>query len=142
MRSGPIIIVEDDETDQELICDALDELGVKNERILLQNGAEALDYLRTTTDKPFIIICDINLPRMSGTELRTAVNSEEYLRRKCIPFIFFSTNANHAAVSKAYDESVQGFFVKGNSFKEIKDKISLMVSYWTECLHPNSMREV
>lgn len=141
MRSGPIVIIEDDEADVEIVCQALDELEVKNRRILLQNGADALDYLRTAHEQPFIILCDINLPKLSGIELRAAIDEDEKLRRKSIPFIFFSTSASASDVRKAYEESVQGFFLKGNSYAEIKELLRLMVAYWRECVHPNALRE-
>jgi hypothetical protein len=48
---GPIIIVEDDEEDKELLVDVLKELQISNELKVFLEGSQVLDYLRTTTDR-------------------------------------------------------------------------------------------
>ena len=108
-KSGPIIIVEDDPEDQEVIADVLQLNGVTNELRFFIHGKEALDYLLTTAERPFLIICDINMPVMNGLELRAEINKSEYLVRKSIPFIFYTTHAEKHAVEQAYHLLVQGF---------------------------------
>lgn len=137
MINGPIVLVEDDVDDQEFICEALKALHVTNEVIIFENGQKALDYLNLTTQKPFLIISDVNLPVMNGLQLKTNIYKSEYLRSKSIPFIFLSTSADIKAVNQAYDLSVQGFFAKESSYDKIKEQLSMIVKYWTLCKHPN-----
>ena len=137
-RKGPIIIVEDDLDDQEIVKDILQSLKLSNTLLLFTDGTEALTYLETTHEQPFIILCDINLPKMNGLEFRLEINSNERLRKKSIPFIFFSTNASRDTVSKAYDLTVQGFFVKQHTLTELKDTLELIIKYWSHCRHPNN----
>ncbi|HYH13638.1 MAG TPA: response regulator, partial [Flavisolibacter sp.] len=111
-KTGPIIIVEDDPEDQEVIADVLQLNGVKNELKFFDNGKLALDYLLKTTDNPFLIICDINMPVMNGLELRKEINKSDVLTQKSIPFVFYTTHAEKHAVEEAYRMSVQGFFQK------------------------------
>ena len=138
VKKGPVIIVEDDRDDQELIAESLKDLGGEHELRVFFNGKEALDYLNTTKEQPFIIICDINMPIMDGFTFRQLIQSDEYLRRKSIPFVFLSTDASPVAVIKAYDLSVQGFFKKPTSFDSLRDSIKMMMDYWTACRHVNS----
>src|SRR5688500_6278731 len=135
-KKGPLIIVEDDIDDQEIIREVFDSLGLKNTLLLFSDGFEALTYLQTTAEQPFLILCDINLPKINGLELRERINADEKLRKKSIPFIFFSTNAGRDAVEKAYDLTVQGFFVKNHTLQELRDTLSLIVNYWAHCKHP------
>lgn len=137
-KAGPIIIVEDDLEDQEVIADVLQLNGVKNELKFFDNGKSALDYLLKTSDKPFLIICDINMPVMNGLELRNEINKSEYLAQKSIPFVFYTTHAEKHAVEKAYFMSVQGFFQKPGTITEIQQLLHQIVSYWLSCHHPNS----
>lgn len=138
-KRGPIVLVEDDIEDQLLVREALEMVGNEHEFKTFNNGEEALQYLMHTTDKPFIIICDINMPRMDGLTLRAMINSIDYLRKKSIPFIFFSTTASLDSIEKAYELTVQGFFVKPSSFQDLTQTLSMIVSYWNVCKHPNKM---
>ncbi len=137
-KNGPLVIVEDDLDDQEIIREVFESLEVSNTLLLFSDGVEALTYLKTTTDQPFLILCDINLPKLNGLQLREQINMDERLRKKSVPFIFFSTNAGRDAVEKAYDLTVQGFFIKNHTLQELQDTLRLIISYWTLCKHPNN----
>ena len=137
-KHARLVIVEDDLDDQEIIREVFNSLEVSNTLLLFSDGVQALTYLQTTTDQPFLILCDINLPKLNGLELREQINKDERLRRKSVPFIFFSTNAGRDAVERAYDLTVQGFFVKNHTLQELQDTLRLIISYWTLCKHPNN----
>ena len=138
MKSGPIILVEDDVDDQEFITDALQTLGVKNQIQIFDNGQKALDYLKNTEQQPFIILSDVNLPIMNGLQLKSEIQETEYLRVKAIPFIFLSTSADSKAVYDAFELNVQGFFVKENTYDGIHQQLKQIIDYWKNCRHPNS----
>lgn len=135
---GPIISIEDDFDDQFLIQSILDELGISNQLIFFTNGLDALLYLETTQEQPFIILCDINMPIMNGLELRQRIEQNEYLRKKSIPFIFLSTADNPYIINTAYELTIQGFFKKENSFADLRNRIKICFEYWQSCLHPNN----
>jgi CheY-like chemotaxis protein len=139
--STPIVIVEDDSDDQFLIKRIFQRMGVTVPLLFFENGKEALDYLESTSKETFMILSDINMPLMNGLELRDRINKNEELRRKSIPFIFFSTAARPADVRSAYDMTVQGFFVKEPNLESMEESLELMVNYWTKCKHPNSVHE-
>lgn len=136
--TGPIIVLEDDADDQEILTDIFHSLQVPNELKFFNNGQKVLDYLRTTTDKPFIIITDMNLPVMNGLELREEIYNDEYLRRKGIPYIFLSTSSSKLYIEKAYELNVQGYFQKEDNYASIQKMIKMIIDYWKFCLHPNS----
>jgi len=133
---APIVIIEDDADDQEIIKSLCGEIGICGGLQFYSDGSEALDFLRTTTIKPFIILCDINMPKMNGLQLREEINRDENLRKKSIPFIFFSTAASPDQVTAAYDMTVQGFFVKENSFRETAKTLEIIFTYWRKCKQP------
>jgi CheY-like chemotaxis protein len=137
----PIVVVEDDADDQFLLRKVFERLGVESELLFFYNGKEAWDYLKTTTRKTFMILCDINMPVMNGLELRQRINNDEEMRKKSIPFIFLSTAARSIDVDKAFDLSVQGFFVKESTFSEMENAMRVIVDYWDKCKHPNSLKK-
>jgi CheY-like chemotaxis protein len=136
----PIVIVEDDADDQYFIRTICEKLGVTAELLFFEDGLRALDYLQTTTSKTFMILCDINMPVMNGIELRRKIQENEQLRRKSIPFVFLSTAARQKEVEEAYDLTVQGFFVKASQLNEMEKSLELILQYWVECKHPNSLK--
>lgn len=137
-RYGPIVIVEDDHDDQMIYKEIVESLHPKNEVNVFDNGEDVLKFLRDTPVQPFVIISDINLPRMTGLELRRQINADEALRKKSIPFIFLSTTDAGHIVDEAYDLTVQGFFVKAHVYAEIATQLKCIFEYWKSCKHPNN----
>ena len=91
---------------------------------------EALNYLLTTMENPFLIISDINLPTMNGFDFKISINQNEFLKKKNIPFIFLSTNSDKTAINKAFDVLAQGYFIKPVKLIDIKEMILKIVDYW------------
>src|ERR1043165_7529210 len=117
MKSGPIILIDDDEDDKDIFLEILRELQIPNPVIWFQKCDEAFTYLIETTEQPFIIFCDLNLPGLSGIECKRRIDKDINLRKKSIPFVFFSTTTDQRTVNEAYTEmTVQGFFQKPSSY--------------------------
>jgi CheY-like chemotaxis protein len=137
--SGPIINIDDDEDDHEIIIAVCEKLGVSEQLKCFRDGQKALEYLKISMHYPSIILCDINMPKVTGFELRKAINANNILRERSVPFIFYSTAADLNQVRKAYDEmTVQGFFLKGSTFEEAERTFKVILDYWLLCKHPNS----
>jgi CheY-like chemotaxis protein len=136
-KTCPIIVIEDDTDDQELLVEIFKELNYNNEIIYFGDGSKALEYLIKTDVHPFLILSDINMPKMNGFELRGQIFTNEQLKTKCIPYLFFTTSADKKAVTDAYSLSVQGFFLKANSMGDLKNTIYKIVEYWKECIAPS-----
>jgi CheY-like chemotaxis protein len=137
-KNGPVIIIEDDVDDQEVLKEIFKKLDYKNDVIFFSDGQSALDYLNQPDTLPFLILSDINLPKLNGFELRTKLKTDANLAVKCIPYLFFSTALNQRAVIDAYSMSVQGFFVKQNKVAEVEKTISVIMEYWKRCAAPNN----
>jgi len=139
-KSGPIIVIEDDFDDQEIFDEIFKELNYQNEVIYFIDGLKALDFLTHSPIEPFIILSDINMPKLSGLELREQVHNNEDLRLKCIPYLFFTTSAEQKHVIDAYSKSIQGFFIKPDNYENFKLSIKKILEYWQECVSPNYIK--
>lgn len=137
-KKGPIIVIEDDADDQEMLTMVFKELGYANEIVFFGDGLSALEYLQDEKIYPFIILSDINLPKLNGFELKKMVHTNEGLSVKCIPYLFFSTAVNKQAVYDAYTMSAQGFFLKPDTYAKLKHTVHVMIMYWQECYSPNN----
>jgi CheY-like chemotaxis protein len=137
-NNKPIIIIDDDDEDLDLIRDALAELKVENEIIVFDDGVKFIDFIRATDNKAFFILCDVNMSKINGLELKKMIYDDEHLRLKCVPFIFMSTSGASTEVMRAYSYGVQGYFIKPPSFGEIKDLLHSIFRYWSHSQHPGS----
>jgi len=139
-KRGPIIIIEDDTDDQDILVEIFTELNYNNKLIFFKDSIQALEFLTNTEVEPFLVLSDINMPKLNGMELRAKVHNNEDLRLKSIPYLFFSTSAEQKHVIEAYSRSIQGFFVKPASYEKLKNTIIKIVEYWQECVSPNYIK--
>ena len=138
---GPILLIEDDSNDADVIATAIREIGIPNVVKILDNAQEALDYLYSTTDQPYLILCDIRMPGMDGLAFRKSIIGDPYLKKKSIPFIYYSALASQEIINSAFDLDVQGFFKKTEEFGRIKEQLLSIFMYWKQCFHPNKKVE-
>lgn len=137
-KNGPILILNDDADDIDILEQAFKNKQVPNQRYYFRDGRELLHYLRTTEEQPFIIISDVKLAGMDGFEVREMIQQDDYLIKKGIPFIYFSIDARKSTIERAYKLTVQGFFEKENTIPGIEDQLGKILNYWDTCKHPNS----
>jgi CheY-like chemotaxis protein len=133
---GPIMIIEDDMDDQELLEEIFSILDYPNPVIFFTDGNEALEYLLETNTPPVLIISDINMPKISGIEIREKINSNKKLQKLHIPYVFFTT-AQKATVASVCSLTDNGFFTKPNTMLEIQNTIKTIVEYWLGCYTPS-----
>jgi len=132
-RQRPLILVDDDAEDQELMLLALKELGYKNEVKFFNDAESALAYLYESEQVPFLIVSDINMPKMDGIAFKRKIEGSDVLRSKCIPFIFLSTSTEF--VSETCDMNIQGYFEKGSSWIELQETVKIILRYWERTRH-------
>ena len=133
-KTGPIVIIEDDQEDQEILQMAFDDLQLGNEILFFSDGENAYAHLTTTAVEPFLIFSDINMPKLNGFELRERIQQNEEARIKAVPFLFFTTASDPIHVIDAYSKSIQGFFIKPFDFNELKITIKSITDYWQRCV--------
>lgn len=138
-KTGPVVILEDDPDDRELLAEVFEKLEIANKLIWFTTADVAFDYLKTTPEQPFIILSDVNLPGENGIEFKRRIDHDDELRRKSIPFIFYSTSVDQEAINEAYMKlTVQGFFQKPDKLSETEKRLRVIIDYWKDCRHPNS----
>ncbi|HMJ48280.1 MAG TPA: response regulator [Ferruginibacter sp.] len=132
----PILLVEDDADDCELIQLAFTEAGVKNPFVCFTSGDEALAYLKSTKENIFFIISDVNMPRMNGLDLKKNINKDDFLNDKTIPFVFLTTSTSYLVVKEAYKLCPQGYFQKPNNIQGLTTVVKTIIDYWQKNVLP------
>lgn len=137
-KTGAVVIIEDDMDDRIFLSRVFEDIGIENETIWFSKGIEAFEFLSATNRNIFIIFSDVKLPAESGLELKQKIDANPRLRKKSIPFVFYSTSANQRDIDQAYTEmTIQGFFQKVGDYEETKKLMRTVFDYWSICKHPN-----
>ncbi len=138
---GPIIFIDDDLDDQILFKPLLERLAPNNQVIFFDNGQQAINHLKTSKEPPFIIISEVSMQVMNGLELRRQIEADAELKRRAVPFIFFTHPVYKPMVDEAYELTIQGFFEKQTSIEQMKQQLEAIINYWKSSLHPNRFAE-
>ncbi|AWH86588.1 response regulator [Flavobacterium album] len=137
-QSGAVVIVEDDMDDRIFLSQVFKEINMEREVLWFSSTSEAFEFLKTTSRYIFLIFSDIQLPAESGLEFKQKIDANPRLRRKSIPFVFYSTSASQRDVDDAYTKmTIQGFFQKLGDYDETKMLMKTVFDYWDICKHPN-----
>lgn len=128
-----ILLVEDDDIDAEAVIRAFRKNRVANPFFIARDGVEALEMLRGENGRerlprPYLILLDLNMPRMSGIEFLGALRSDPDLRNSLV-FVLTTSKRDEDIVS-AYDRNIAGYLVKSDVFDDFLELINLLESYW------------
>jgi DNA-binding NtrC family response regulator len=138
-KNGAIVIIEDDSDDKFVITEILKILGYRNKVLFFSTAEKALEYLIDSDTHPFLILSDIDRPKVNGLELRIKMQTNVRLSEKCVPYLFFTSSANKKSVIDAYRASVQGFFIKSPDFGELRNTLKVIIEYWKQCKAPSQL---
>ncbi|MEO7558850.1 MAG: response regulator [Nitrosospira sp.] len=125
----PILLVEDDQVDTMTVMRALKEIHVTNPVVHLENGEEALLYLQDpASEKPCIILLDLNMPIMNGIEFLQVVKHNEQLKR--IPVIVLTTSEEQQDKMSSFNLGVAGYVVKPVDYRRFVEVMRSIDAYW------------
>lgn len=110
MQPVTIILVEDDPGHARLIEKNIRRAGVNNAITHFENGTDALGYLMSNGSAPTLVLLDLNLPDMSGTQILEALKSKTSTRT--IPVIVLTTTDDKTEIQKCYDLGCNVYITK------------------------------
>ena len=134
--AADILLVEDSPDDVELTLRALKKAHVANPVEVIEDGAEALDYLfgtgahagRDANHTPKVILLDLKLPRLSGLEVLARVRADERTRK--VPVVVLTSSREDADVAAAYRLGANSYIVKPVEFEAFMHAVGEVGLYW------------
>lgn len=118
-----VFLIDDDEDDRELFCEAMEEVAPEIVCFTAANGRKALTQIvNKEIETPDIIFIDINMPIMNGWQCLAMLKEQEFY--KGIPVIMYSTSSHSEDVEKAGELGALCFFTKPPNFNSFKRKFS------------------
>lgn len=130
-----ILFVDDDEDDFLLLRDTFKERHQDVELQWAKDGEEAIDYLQQRgrfrgMARPFLILLDLNMPKLSGQEVLKAIRGNEDLRH--IPVVVLTNSMSKSEAIEAYRSGVTSFIRKPSGYKELLEFVDVFSKYWFE----------
>ncbi len=129
-NSKPILLIEDDNVDVMTVKRVLRDLKIANQLVSTSNGEQALEYLRANGNKkPCVILLDLNMPKMNGTEFLKIVKTDEALKQ--IPVVVLTTSSQQRDVVESFKLGAAGYMVKSVGYGKFVETIRTINLYWT-----------
>jgi CheY-like chemotaxis protein len=138
---GEILLVEDDPYDVELTLTALTENHLKNEIVVVRDGAEALDYLyqrgayaSREAGNPAVILLDLKLPKVDRLEVLKRVKSDPDL--KATPVVMLTSSREELDLAESYDSGSNAYVVKPVGFGKFVEAVKELGLFWAVVNQP------
>lgn len=136
MKDKVILLVEDNPDDVELTLRAFKKNHIVNRLIVAPNGLEALDYLfgrgmyqeRDIKDLPVLIMLDLNLPKINGLEVLTAIRQNEMTR--LLPVVVITSSNRNEDLLASYKLGANSYIPKPVDFNEFMEAVKVLGLYW------------
>ena len=136
MRTGSILLVEDNPSDIELTERAFRRNAIGNKLIVAEDGQEALDYLfrkgdhagRGDEEMPILVLLDLKLPRVDGLEVLRRIRADERTRR--LPVVILTSSSQEQDIATGYDLGTNSYLRKPVDFMQFSDLIRQLGLYW------------
>ena len=128
-----VLVVEDSPEDFEAVARAIGSSGVDAEVRRCESGEAALDYLRRSGEfadapRPTIVLLDLNLPGMNGTEVVEQCKSDESLRS--IPVVILTSSLDGRDVRNCYESGANSYIQKPMAHGELVAIVERIGRYW------------
>lgn len=128
-----ILLVEDNPGDVRLAQEALKESKIRNKLFVVNDGVEAMEYLRrqgkyADAVRPDLILLDLNLPRKSGREVLTEIKTDGSLKR--IPVVVLTVSRAEEDIIKAYDRYANCYITKPLDFNQFMAVTKAIEGFW------------
>ncbi len=124
-----ILLVDDDDVDAMGIERALNKMKLANPFYRARDGVEGLEMLREkAVDQPYMLLLDLNMPRMSGIEMLKELRSDPHLRGTVV-FVLTTSDDDKDKLA-AYNEHISGYIVKTKLDTGFEELMKLLDHYW------------
>ncbi len=130
MHSGKILLADDDVEDKGIMQDAMEMLNATDILVFANNGAHVLELLEMNSDaalKPCLIVLDLNMPRMNGTQTLSILKNNEQFKH--IPVIIYSTSINPLEKEKCLLLGADSYITKPISLKESIETAKIFLQF-------------
>jgi CheY-like chemotaxis protein len=128
-----VLLVEDSPTDAMMIGEILSQVHVENALHVVEDGMQALEFLRRQgayreAPRPDLILLDLQLPRKNGQEVLAEIKADEGLRT--IPVVVLSSSRDERDIAGAYRAFANSYVAKPIDYDDFAEAVRLIERFW------------
>ena len=135
MKLKTILLAEDNQNDVDLTILALSEYNLANNIVVVKDGVEVLEYLRSEgkfkgrkTESPAVILLDLKMPRLDGIGVLKEIKKDPDL--KLIPVVMVTSSREETDLLQSYKLGVNAYVVKPVDFNKFTAAIKQLGAFW------------
>jgi two-component system, response regulator len=133
MALKPILLVEDNPDDEELILRSLRKANLANEVLVARDGAQALDMLYGSASppeglRPALVLLDIKLPKVGGIDVLRRIRAEE--STKHLPVVMLTSSSEDEDIIRSYESGANSYVRKPVDFGDFANAVQRLGLYW------------
>jgi two-component system, response regulator len=136
MSEPTILLVEDNSSDEELTLRALRKSRLDSSIVVARDGSEALDYLfargayadRDVRDVPYVVLLDLNLPKIGGLEVLRSIRADA--RTRVLPVVILTSSSEPRDLVCGYNLGANSYIVKPVDFTQFAESVRQLGAYW------------
>ena len=136
-----ILLVEDDPGDVLMTREALAESKLLNDLQVVADGRAAIDHLTAVADngtqKPDLILLDLNLPKVDGREVLAFIKGDARLRR--IPVVILTTSSAEEDIARSYDLHANAYVTKPVDFEQFMSVVRKVDDFFLTVVRRSQM---
>lgn len=127
-----VLMVDDDDIDRRAFQRSFEKMKISNPLKFARDGLEAFEILRSkegvSVDRPYLIVLDLNMPRMNGHEFLKELRSDKRLKDSVV--FVMTTSSHEEDIAEAYNMNIAGYVVKGDMGSSFAKAVELLDHYW------------
>jgi len=124
-----ILMIEDDDVDAKGMERSFKKRRIANPIVRAKDGLEALELLENgKIPSPYIILLDLQMPRMNGLEFLTSIRNHELLKSSVV-FVLTTSHAEED-ITAAFNQQIAGYFVKDEVGANFCEMLDMLEGYW------------
>ena len=132
-KTVEILLVEDNPGDVRLTMEALKENRIRNQMSVVEDGLEAMDFLRhqgryQDAPRPDLILLDLNLPKKDGREVLAEIKDDPELKR--IPVVILTTSKAEEDIIQTYDNNANCYITKPVELDSFIEIVKSIENFW------------
>lgn len=137
MNTRSIMLVEDNPDEESLTQRGLSKASREESVAIARNGVEAIALLEEMVPLPCLILLDLKLPKLDGTEVLRQIRGKEHTRHLCV--VIFTSSSEPSDIARCYSLGCNSYVIKPVTYEDYISSVERIAGYWLDINTPPTL---